>query len=203
MTQLPPRPTLALIAGPNGAGKSTFYETVVKPRFKAPFINADIIQRDELQDPDLMASYRAGKIAAERHGECIGAGKSFVTETVFSHPSKLDLLKTARAAGFRLVVFHLLLESADLAVARVAQRYSEGGHDVPEDKVRARFQRNGTYIREGVLMADRGAVYDASGLNTAPRQLATFNRGVPDYVADGTPDIFTQIYGGDCKPAES
>lgn len=74
MTQLPPRPTLALIAGPNGAGKSTFCETLVRPRFKAPFINADIIQRDELQDPDLMASYRAGQIAAERHLECIGGG---------------------------------------------------------------------------------------------------------------------------------
>lgn len=202
MTQLAQRPTLALIAGPNGAGKSTFYDTVIKPRFNAPFINANLIQRDELKNSDVRASYDAGQIAAQRHRECIEAGVSFVAETVFSHPSKLDLLTTARRAGFRLLVFHLLLASADLAVARVAHRFQEGGHDVPEDKIRERFARNGALIRQGVLMADRGAVYDASGLNSAPRQLAMFNRGLPDYVADDPPDIFIQIYGADCRPPE-
>jgi predicted ABC-type ATPase len=57
MTSPAPRPTLFLIAGPNGAGKSTFYHTVVKPRIQAPFINAGIIQRDELKDTSVEAAY--------------------------------------------------------------------------------------------------------------------------------------------------
>ena len=51
------KPTMYMIAGPNGAGKSTFYERVLQPAVDAPFVNADIIQRDELKDPSMTASY--------------------------------------------------------------------------------------------------------------------------------------------------
>ncbi|MHA7887264.1 hypothetical protein [Roseicyclus sp.] len=50
------RPSLVLLAGPNGAGKSTLYQTRVAPRFAGPFVNADIIQRDELRDPSMEAA---------------------------------------------------------------------------------------------------------------------------------------------------
>lgn len=66
MTLPSPRPTLFLIAGPNGAGKSTFYDTVLKSRIQAPFINADIIQRDELKNASLEAAYEAAGIADGR-----------------------------------------------------------------------------------------------------------------------------------------
>lgn len=59
------RPGLVLLAGPNGAGKSTLYQTRVAPSFAGPFINADLIQRDELKDPSMEASYQAARIAAE------------------------------------------------------------------------------------------------------------------------------------------
>lgn len=59
------RPSLVLLAGPNGAVKSTLYETRVAPSFAGPFINADLIQRDELKDASMEASYRAAEIAAE------------------------------------------------------------------------------------------------------------------------------------------
>lgn len=53
------KPTMIVLAGPNGAGKSTLYETRIAPSFAGPFINADIIQRDELRDPSPAASYEA------------------------------------------------------------------------------------------------------------------------------------------------
>ena len=171
------RPTLILIAGPNGAGKSTFHETVLAPRIAAPFVNADLIQRDELADPSPAAAYEAARIAADRRASYIAEGRSFVTETVFSHPSKLDLLRQARAAGFRLVVFHIGLASEDLAVARVVERIAEGGHPVPEDKIRARYARSGALIREAVLLADRAQVLDGSALNEPPRMLLEFIGG--------------------------
>ena len=189
------RPTVFLIAGPNGAGKSTFYDTVLKPRIAAPFINADLIQRDELRDSSMEASYRAAGIAGVRRAACIDAGKSFVTETVFSHPSKLELLIDARARGFRLFVFHLGLLSADLAVARVQERAKEGGHPVPENKVRERFVRNAPLIRTAVLMADRAAVYDGSGLNEPPGLLLRFERGRIEYRQDVLPAWCQELYG--------
>lgn len=189
------RPTLFLIAGPNGAGKSTFYDTVLAQRIAAPFINADIIQRDELREPSPEASYRAAKIAEKRRREHMDAGQSFVMETVFSHPSKLELLSDAREAGFRVIVFHLALASADLAVARVEARIDEGGHPVPEEKIRGRYDRNGPLIRAAAILADRAMVFDASALNERPEVLLELAHGQVVRKVDQVPDWFDGLYG--------
>lgn len=171
------RPSLVLLAGPNGAGKSTLYQARVAPSFAGPFINADIIQREELEDASMEASYKAAQIARDRRSELFDDGKSFATETVFSHPSKLDIIEDARARGYIVIVLHVGVDSPDLSVARVKGRTQEGGHDVPEDKIRARYDRGQPLIREAVLRADRGMVYDNSRLNEPPRQVLVFSTG--------------------------
>lgn len=190
-----PRPTLFLIAGPNGAGKSTFYDTVLAARIAAPFVNADVIQRDEMRDPSMDASYKAAKIAEARRREYIKAKRSFVMETVFSHESKLELISDARGTGYRIVVFHLNVASSDIAVARVQARKAEGGHDVPEAKIRARYERNQALIREAALLADNAQVFDASALNEAPRVLLELANGQAITWADDPPDWFAVLYG--------
>ena len=171
------RPSLILLAGPNGAGKSTLYQARVAPSFTGPFINADIIQRDELQDSSMKASYRAAKIAEVRRVEMLEAGQSFATETVFSHPSKLEVIEAARARGYLVIIMHVGVDSPDLSVGRVRERTTEGGHDVPEEKIRARYERGQPLIRKAVLRADRGMVFDNSRLNTAPQQMLVFATG--------------------------
>ena len=190
-------PTLFLIAGPNGAGKSTFHETVLAPRVAAPFVNADVIQRDRLRDPTPTAAYEAARIAAETRDAYLAEGRSFVTETVFSHPSKLALVKDARKAGFRVVVFHLGLASAEVAVARVRARRSEGGHGVPEHKVRARYDRCGPLIRQAVSIADRAQVFDSSRLNEKPEMLLDFTNGRVTRQGGELPAWAAALYGGD------
>lgn len=196
MSDVPAKPTLFLIAGPNGAGKTTFYDTVLRSRVAAPFINADQIQRDELGDVSPEAAYEAAAIAADRRAKRLDDGKSLVTETVFSHQSKLELLHHARSLGYRLVVFHLGLASADLAVARVEERVTEGGHPVPEDKIRARFERNRPLIRQAVVMADYSSVYDASELNQPPRQLLNLQTGSVEFRAADLPEWCEVLYEG-------
>lgn len=166
-----------MLVGPNGAGKSTLYETALRPYVLAPFINADLIQRDELHDPSMQASYRAAEIAEQRRRECLAKGISFVSESTFSHPSKLTLIDDAKAAGFRVVIYHVHVLSPELSVARVAERTQEGGHDVPEHKIRDRYQRNPELIRQAVLRADRAFVYDNSALNEAPIPALSFKDG--------------------------
>lgn len=128
------RPNLVLLAGPYGAGKLTLYETRVAPSFAGPFINADVIQRDELRDPSMEAAYEAARIADTRRKELLDAGSSFVAETVFSHPSKLEIIETARARGYLIIVMHVGVDSADLSVARVRGRKEEGGHACPRTR---------------------------------------------------------------------
>ena len=171
------RPSLVLLAGPNGAGKSTLYQTRVAPSFAGPFINADLIQRDELKDSSMEASYRAAEIAAERRASLIEARKSFITETVFSHPSKLDVITNAKASGYIVIVMHVGVDDPNLSVARVRARTDEGGHDVPEEKIRDRYQRGRPLIRQAVLQADRGMVFDNSKLNEAPHLMLLFAAG--------------------------
>ncbi|MAP48688.1 MAG: hypothetical protein CMH90_04315 [Oceanicaulis sp.] len=187
-------PVMIVLAGPNGAGKSTLYETRVAPIFAGPFINADLIQRDELKDGALDASYEAARIATERRAAFIADKRDFVTETVFSHPSKLALVDEAKAAGFTLIVMHVGVETPELSVARVKARVDEHGHAVPEDKVRARFERCGALIRQAVLKADRGFVYDNSRLNTPPKRCLEFKRGMRQVVRPILPDWIRTLY---------
>jgi predicted ABC-type ATPase len=187
------RPSLVLLAGPNGAGKSTLYETRVAPSFAGPFLNADLIQRDELKDPSMQASYRAAEIAAERRAHLMEARKSFATETVFSHPSKLDVITEAQASGYMVIVMHVGVDDPALSVARVRARTAEGGHDVPEQKIRERYLRGQPLIRQAVLRTDRGMVFDNSRLNEPPRLMLLFAAGrlvqaepvLPDWILSG------------------
>ena len=188
-------PTAFILAGPNGAGKSTFYETVLQRRVAAPFINADMIQREELEDASMKASYEAARIAEERRQEHVRRGSSFVMETVFSHPSKLEFVRQARASGFRIILFHLNVRDADLAVARVKARHEEGGHDVPEDKVRGRYTRNQALIRDAALLADRALVFDSSALNERPQVLVELRNGRVVKRAEEMPEWCEELYG--------
>lgn len=191
------RPSLVLLAGPNGAGKSTLYQTRVAPSFAGPFINADLIQRNELRNPSMEASYEAARIAAARRVEMLETRQSFATETVFSHPSKLEIIEAARAHNYLVIVMHVGVDSPDLSVARVKLRTEEGGHDVPEEKIRARFERCQPFIREAVLRADCGMVFDNSRINIAPQRMLVFADGRLVQTAPTLPQWIMTTYVAD------
>lgn len=187
-------PTMIVLAGPNGAGKSTLYANVVAPFFNGPFINADIIQRDEMGDPSPEASYRAAEIATSRRAQCLHDRLDFATETVFSHPSKVSLVREAKANGFKVWVMHVGVAVADISVSRVSDRIDEGGHSVPESKIRERFDRSAPLILAAVHMADYGLVFDNSRINTDPRHCLTFHLGRLVHVAGDLPTWITGLY---------
>jgi predicted ABC-type ATPase len=176
-TPEPSPPTMHVLAGPNGAGKSTLYDLRLSRWVGAPFVNADRIQKAELRDQSMQGAYAAARIAEERRRAHLAEGASFVTESTFSHPSKLALVDDAKAAGFRVIVHHVGVRSAAMSIARVASRVRDGGHDVPAEKVVERFERNQPLIREAVLRADRAFVYDNSVAARPPRFLIEFRDG--------------------------
>ncbi len=91
-----PDPVLCLIAGPNGAGKATLATPVIAPVTRLPFINADVIAAQRWPSAQADHACDASQVAAEQRRELIGARASFITETVFSHPSKLALIRDAQ-----------------------------------------------------------------------------------------------------------
>lgn len=169
-------PVLHLLAGPNGAGKTTFYERILAPATGLPFVNADRIAEERWPDDAVAHAYEAAELAAEERREAIRERRSFVSETVFSHPSKLDLLRTAGDAGYRRYLYVILIPE-ELAVQRVLVRVETGGHAVPEDKIRARFRRLWTLLVDAVALADEAQALDNSRAATPFRLVARFSAG--------------------------
>lgn len=171
-----PDPVLHLLAGPNGAGKSTLFENVIGPTTRLEFVNADVIAAQRWPEDPSGQSYDAAMAAAERRTELIEQRRSFVTETVFSHRSKLELLRVVAAAGY-LVSLHVLMVPGELAVARVKNRVDVGGHPVPEDKIRGRYHRLWPLVAEAIGVVDNATAYDNSRTKLPFRVVATFERG--------------------------
>jgi len=167
---------LDLVAGPNGAGKSTFVELTLAPLLKeSVFVNADEIAKQRWPDDPSAHAYEAARIAAQTRESLIGLGRSFIAETVFSHPSKLELIETAQGAGYT-VVLHVVMIPEELAVTRVAYRVRAGGHPVPEYKIRERYQRVWPLLVEAIARCDQGTAYDNSGIQ-GPRIVAQMAQG--------------------------
>ena len=197
------RPILWVIAGPNGAGKTTFWTDQLSRFTRAEFVNADDLARAQFGRPAATEAESAwGQAAAEARRRALMAARAgFVMESTFSHPSKLDLLAEAAAQGYAIRVFHLHLEDASIAVERVGFRVEDGGHPVPEARIRARFARNPALIREAVLRADEAWVYDSTAEGRPPTLALRFENGLPVERAADLPAWVRRLYGPETRKA--
>ena len=162
------RPVFYLLAGPNGAGKSTLYRASLEAGLipaEATLVNADLHEAAHLQHIAQPArrSQMARQWADAQRAACLAAGDSFVSETVVSHPSKLDLLVAARTAGFSIVLLIVCVEEPRHLLARVQQRMQEGGHSVPAERILARYPRTLANLAKAIPLADLALLYDTSG----------------------------------------
>ena len=107
-------------------------------------------------------SYAAALIAAFLRAQLLESGRSFSFETVMSHPGKITLLRNAREQGFRTYLYFVATDDVELNVGRVGVRVQVGGHPVPENKIRERYQRSLALLPEAVRAADRAYLFDNS-----------------------------------------
>jgi predicted ABC-type ATPase len=161
-------PVFFLLAGPNGAGKSSLYRAVVAEGLipaEAEFVNADLHEAAKLRHiADAQQRSEQARLWADaRRATLLKAGKTFVSETVFSHESKLALIGEAKRSGFAVVLLVVCMDDTKRLVARVQQRVREGGHDVPADRILARYPRTLKNLASAVRMADMAILYDTGG----------------------------------------
>jgi len=172
-------PIAHLIVGPNGAGKTTFYQRILGPATGLPFINADFIAAERWPGREEAKAYDAARIAEKMRTRAIARRSSFATETVFSHRSKLELVQDLKSRCY-IVILHVVLVPEDLAVVRARLRGEQGGHTVPERKVRARYRRLWRLVRRALWVVDETIVYDNTRAKNAFRKVAHFRNGTPD-----------------------
>ncbi len=171
-------PVLHLLAGPNGAGKSTLVTEVLQPVTGLPFVNADEIAARRWPDDQAAHAYDASRAAADERVRLLGEGRSFITETVFSHASKVELVVDAAQRGY-LVQLHVVMVPLGLSLCRVEERVARGGHDVPADKVRQRYARLWPLVAAAREVADSTRFYDNAAARSPFRRVADFQRGRP------------------------
>ena len=162
---------LWVLAGGNGAGKSTFYRTQLAPK-GVEFVNADIIEKQLDLTASENPSYQAATIARRKFATLIEQGRSFCFETVFSHESKLDMIKMAQDNGYVVTLVFIHLKNPQLNELRVKQRMSEGGHWVPPEKIATRIERTLKLMQSAVKMSDRSYLLDNSSRTNPFQQIA-------------------------------
>ena len=176
------QPFVVVIAGPNGSGKSSLTRHLQKQGYDfGDYINPDDIAArltgsydDRVRQAQVIADARRDAAIASRH--------SFSFETVFSHPSKLDVLDQARKAGFEATLLFIAVDDPSINLERVRTRVTLGGHDVPADRVVKRYHRTMALLPEMLTRVDRPWIFDntiqsTSRTSFAGRLVATVDAG--------------------------
>ena len=160
-------PEVWVIGGCNGSEKTTFALNIFPNLGNIEFINADIIAAQlNPNNPDVVA-IQASRMMLERLRSLAQEKQSFAFETTLAARSFAPFLRRCQAQGYRVNLIYVWLNSVELAVTRVALRVASGGHNIPEDVIRRRYERGRkNFLELYSELADYWIVYD----NTKPQR---------------------------------
>ncbi len=167
------RPIVIAIAGSNGAGKSTFYETFLADS-GLRFVNADAIAA-ALN----LSAYEAAEVGAVIRAALASQRESFIFETVLSDPvgDKVDQLASYVSRDYTVVLIFIEVDSVEDSIQRVSMRVSQGGHDVPDEKLRARFDRTRANLDRAIQRLPHVVIFNNSDLDHPYRFVGLYENG--------------------------
>ncbi len=158
-------PDVFVIAGPNGAGKSTAAPLLIGRRLGIrEFVNADVIAAGLSAFAPERVAVEAGRVMLRRLGELAASGADFAFETTLASRSFAPwIARLRKEQGYRFHLAFLWIPSADMSVQRVAGRVRHGGHSVPPDDIRRRYERGlSNFFRLYAPIADSWEMHDNS-----------------------------------------
>ena len=150
------KPKILVFAGPNGSGKSTLAKQIKSYGY---YINAD-----DLKDEYLLTDLDAAQKAEALRIKCLEKEADFTFETVLSTERNLILLQKAKNENYEIHCIYVLTGNSDINVARVKSRVLFGGHDVPEEKIRSRYEKALKILPQLIKICDRIFIFDNSNL---------------------------------------
>lgn len=157
---------------------------------KRRFTSGEITVDDDcvrFHTPESVNSYTVALLVNFMQDEFINRGISFSQETVFSHPSKVAALAKAHAAGFRTYLYFISTDDPEINVGRVANRHVQGGHDVPDAKIRSRYARSLENAAAALPYLSRAFFFDNSG--TEMKYLASYSKETGFELGAGGTDV--------------
>jgi predicted ABC-type ATPase len=177
-------PTLTIVAGPNGCGKSTTIANV-PIEGKGNLIDGDRIAQEMWPSAPAEAAISAGREVIRRTRKYLEREESFILETTLSSARTVQLISEAKRRGFTVAVVYVCVHAAEIAILRVQDRVSKGGHDIPDETIRRRYERSIHNAAEAFRLADRAAAFDNSG--TASRQVMVVEHGIITWRSENPP----------------
>lgn len=165
-------PQIYVIAGPNGAGKTTFAKKFLPDYvWCKQFVNADLIAGGLAPFSPEQAALQAGKLLLEQIDHLSSKRISFGFETTLAGVTYLKRLAELKKMGYQIRLFFLWIPSLELALARIEDRVKRGGHFIPEETVRRRFQKGIDHLFKLYRpLLDSWMLFDNSG--TYPHLIA-------------------------------
>lgn len=173
-----------MIAGPNGSGKSTLTAELVGRGIElGEYLNADDIAKGMTGPPAEVAANAQAEVRRRRQ-ESLDNKTDHCFETVMSHSSHIDHLRSAKEAGFTTRLLFVATENPIINEGRVANRVSHGGHDVPTDRIAARYHRCLANLPAAIAAADHCMIFDNSSVADRMRPLARIDGGFLKHLLD-------------------
>ncbi|MDL1968031.1 MAG: zeta toxin family protein [Deltaproteobacteria bacterium] len=178
---------LWILAGGNGAGKTTFYEKLLAPK-GIRLVNADMIAKIINPNNPESVSYKAASLVDKIREKFLYQGITFCFETVFSHVSKIDFVAKAKANNYEIILIYIHLDTLELNEARVYQRVTEGGHNVPVAKIHSRIPRTIKNIAKTLPLVNEARLLNNSSRDNPFQIVATVKQGGRKYAINPLPE---------------
>ena len=166
-----------IIAGPNGSGKTTFASKFLPDYVRCSnFVNADLIAQGLSPFFPRNAAIKAGKLVLSQIHEFARAGVDFSFESTLAGKLYVNLFKELKTKGYKLHLFFLWIPDSQLAIARIKDRVAEGGHHVPKEDIKRRFNRSiNNFFKLYMPLLDKWMLFNNSGIK--PSLIAQKNNG--------------------------
>ena len=185
------KPNVYIIAGPNGAGKTTF-ATDFLPRYAKcrNFVNADLIAKGIAPFAPEAAAITAGRMLIQQIRAFADQKVDFAFETTLSGQSYKSFIKKLKTKGYIVHIFFLWIPDVNLALARVKERVSRGGHNIPAEDVKRRFPRSfKNFVNDFMPLVDHWMVFDNSS-----KESHRIANGEPGNIEIIDQDLYKQIF---------
>ncbi|MGB9182190.1 MAG: zeta toxin family protein [Pyrinomonadaceae bacterium] len=172
-------PQVIIIGGPNGAGKSTLAPFLLRDTFGLlEYVNADTIALGLSAFNSESVAFESGRVMLKRLHDLAGQRRNFAFESPLASRSYARWIVELRQQDYNFHLLFLWLRNAELACQRVRERVQIGGHDVPEEIIRRRYQKGmRNFFELYQPLADTWVVYDNSS-SSNPMLVAAGGRGV-------------------------
>ncbi len=157
-------PLLYILAGPNGAGKTTFYDTSLRDTYipkSLPYLNVDVAAK-ELGSYSSENFAKAEMIVRTQMSRLIEQKQDFMIESNLAKEADYEWLQKMIASGYELILYFLCTDNLEIHYNRVQRRVKEGGHDVPKEIIRHRYNMVLTRLRSQLFLFKESYLFDTT-----------------------------------------